>query len=61
MVWDARRNPASQSPASQSLGRPVTGADPPSARYTRSLGKSMRILKTEVTSLHDDEPELPRT
>ena len=27
----------------------------------RSLGKSMRILKTEVTSPHDDEPELPRT
>jgi sec-independent protein translocase protein TatA len=23
----------------------------------RSLGKSMRILKTEVTSLHDDEEE----
>ncbi len=23
----------------------------------RSLGKSMRILKTEVRSLHDDEPE----
>jgi TatA/E family protein of Tat protein translocase len=23
----------------------------------RSLGKSMRILKTEVQSLHDDEPE----
>jgi sec-independent protein translocase protein TatA len=22
----------------------------------RSLGKSMRILKTEVSSLHDDEP-----
>lgn len=26
----------------------------------RSLGKSMRILKTEVSSLHDDEPD-PRT
>ena len=23
----------------------------------RSLGKSMRILKTEVRNLHDDEPE----
>jgi sec-independent protein translocase protein TatA len=23
----------------------------------RSLGKSMRILKTEVSSLHDDEPD----
>jgi sec-independent protein translocase protein TatA len=22
----------------------------------RSLGKSMRILKTEITSMHDDEP-----
>jgi sec-independent protein translocase protein TatA len=26
----------------------------------RSLGKSMRILKAEVGSLHEDEPELPR-
>jgi sec-independent protein translocase protein TatA len=26
----------------------------------RSLGKSMRILKTEVSSLHDDEPD-PKT
>jgi sec-independent protein translocase protein TatA len=26
----------------------------------RSLGKSMRILKTEVSSMHEDEPELPR-
>jgi sec-independent protein translocase protein TatA len=25
----------------------------------RSLGKSMRILKAEVGSLHQDEPELP--
>jgi len=25
----------------------------------RSLGKSMRILKTEVSSLHDDEEEQP--
>ncbi len=24
---------------------------------TRSLGRSLRILKTEVKSLHDDEPE----
>ena len=27
----------------------------------RSLGRSMRILKSEVSSLHEDEPELPRT
>jgi sec-independent protein translocase protein TatA len=33
----------------------------------RSLGQSMRILKTEVSSLHEDEPtaiipaEVPRT
>ena len=27
----------------------------------RSLGKSMRILKTEVQSLHDDEPETTTT
>ena len=26
----------------------------------RSLGKSMRILKAEVGSLHQDEPELPQ-
>jgi sec-independent protein translocase protein TatA len=26
----------------------------------RSLGRSMRILKSEVSSLHEDEPELPR-
>lgn len=26
---------------------------------TRSLGRSLRILKTEVKSLHDDEPETP--
>ena len=26
----------------------------------RSLGQSMRILKTEVGSLHEDEPELQR-
>jgi sec-independent protein translocase protein TatA len=25
----------------------------------RSLGKSMRILKTEVTSMHNDEPAAP--
>jgi sec-independent protein translocase protein TatA len=25
----------------------------------RSLGKSMRILKTEVSSMHDDEPAAP--
>jgi len=25
----------------------------------RSLGRSMRILKSEVGSLHEDEPELP--
>ncbi len=25
----------------------------------RSLGKSMRILKTEVQSMHDDEPAAP--
>jgi sec-independent protein translocase protein TatA len=25
----------------------------------RSLGKSMRILKTEVSSMHDDEPTAP--
>jgi sec-independent protein translocase protein TatA len=25
----------------------------------RSLGKSMRILKSEVQGLHDDEPEAP--
>ena len=25
----------------------------------RSLGRSMRILKSEVGSLHQDEPELP--
>jgi sec-independent protein translocase protein TatA len=25
---------------------------------TRSLGRSLRILKTEVKSLHDDEPEV---
>jgi len=25
----------------------------------RSLGKSMRILKTEVSKLHDDEPSAP--
>ena len=24
---------------------------------TRSLGRSLRILKTEVKTLHDDEPE----
>ena len=24
---------------------------------TRALGRSLRILKTEVKSLHDDEPE----
>jgi len=24
-------------------------------------GRSMRILKSEVSSLHEDEPELPRT
>jgi sec-independent protein translocase protein TatA len=28
---------------------------------TRSLGRSLRILKTEVKSLHDDEPETPPT
>jgi sec-independent protein translocase protein TatA len=28
---------------------------------TRSLGRSLRILKTEVKSLHDDEPETPVT
>ena len=27
----------------------------------RSLGKSMRILKSEVSRLHEDDPELPRT
>jgi len=27
----------------------------------RSLGSSMRILKSEVSSLHEDDPELPRT
>jgi sec-independent protein translocase protein TatA len=27
----------------------------------RSLGKSMRILKTEVSTLHEDDPELPHT
>ena len=27
----------------------------------RSLGKSMRILKTEVSGLHDDEPANPPT
>jgi sec-independent protein translocase protein TatA len=27
----------------------------------RSLGKSMRILKSEVSSLHEDDPELLRT
>lgn len=27
----------------------------------RSLGKSMRILKTEVQGLHDDEPETTTT
>jgi sec-independent protein translocase protein TatA len=26
----------------------------------RSLGKSMRILRAEVGSLHQDEPELPQ-
>jgi sec-independent protein translocase protein TatA len=26
----------------------------------RSLGRSMRILKSEVGALHQDEPELPR-
>jgi sec-independent protein translocase protein TatA len=26
----------------------------------RSLGRSMRILKSEVGSLHEDEPELTR-
>jgi sec-independent protein translocase protein TatA len=26
----------------------------------RSLGQSMRILKSEVGSLHEDEPELTR-
>ena len=26
----------------------------------RSLGQSMRILKAEVGSLHQDEPELPQ-
>jgi sec-independent protein translocase protein TatA len=26
---------------------------------TRSLGRSLRILKTEVKSLHDDDPETP--
>jgi TatA/E family protein of Tat protein translocase len=25
----------------------------------RSLGRSMRILKSEVSSLHEDDPELP--
>src|SRR5258708_15753303 len=25
----------------------------------RSLGKSMRILKTEVSKMHDDEPSAP--
>jgi sec-independent protein translocase protein TatA len=25
---------------------------------TRALGRSLRILKTEVKSLHDDEPEV---
>ena len=28
---------------------------------TRALGRSLRILKTEVKSLHDDEPETPRS
>jgi sec-independent protein translocase protein TatA len=27
----------------------------------RSLGRSMRILKTEVSGLHEDEPEGPLT
>jgi sec-independent protein translocase protein TatA len=27
----------------------------------RSLGRSMRILKTEVSSMHDDEPTSPAT
>jgi len=27
----------------------------------RSLGRSMHILKSEVSSLHEDDPELPRT
>ncbi len=27
----------------------------------RSLGQSMRILKAEVGSLHQDEPELPQS
>jgi sec-independent protein translocase protein TatA len=27
----------------------------------RSLGQSMRILKSEVAGLHADEPELPPT
>jgi sec-independent protein translocase protein TatA len=27
----------------------------------RSLGQSMRILKSEVGSLHEEEPELTRT
>jgi sec-independent protein translocase protein TatA len=27
----------------------------------RSLGQSMRILKREVGSLHEDDPELTRT
>jgi len=26
---------------------------------TRSIGKSLRILKTEVKGLHDDEPAAP--
>ena len=25
----------------------------------RSLGRSMRILKSEVSSLHEDDPEFP--
>ena len=25
----------------------------------RSLGRSMRILKSEVSSLHEDDPEIP--
>jgi sec-independent protein translocase protein TatA len=27
----------------------------------RSLGRSMRILKTEVSGLHEEEPEAPLT
>jgi sec-independent protein translocase protein TatA len=27
----------------------------------RSLGRSMRILKAEVGSLHSEDPELPRS